>query len=101
MSAILNAFGLGDPASLKRFILLALTAVVGLVSPWLSSKGVPVPSDGVLEGLAVLVAAFIAQSGYRSAQALHAEAAATATAQITTVEQARAILDAAAKGPTP
>ena len=101
VTKILAVFHLDDPASLKRFLLLVITAAVSLAAPWCASKGWPVPSDAVLETLAAVVAVFLLQSGIKSAAVAHGEAVAAAAAEVTTPEQAKAILDAAAGKVTP
>ena len=101
VTKILAVFHLDDPASLKRFLLLVITALISLASPTLQKWGIQMPSDGVLEMLVGVVAVFLLQSGIKSAAVAHGEAVAAAQAEVTTPEQAKAILDAAAGKVTP
>jgi len=96
MTKILAVFHLDDPASLKRFLLLVITALISLSSPTLQKWGIQMPSDGVLEMFVGLVAVFLLQSGIKSAAVSHGEAVAAANAEVTTPEQAKLIIDAAA-----
>ena len=91
MMNILAAFHLDDPASLKRALAAAFGGLVLLLSPFLQSKGVPVPSESAQMAVAGLIATFIAQSAYKSAAAINA----AAVSNVTNMGAANVILDAA------
>lgn len=101
MLALLAALGISDPASLKRTIATGIGAAVLMLSPFLQSKGLPVPSETVQLALAGLISAFILQSGAKSAVVAHAEAVAATPAPTPTEAEAslRAAVEAGAKTP--
>ena len=68
MSGLLAALHLDSPDSLKRFLVTALGSLCVLaVNPLLQARGLPPVSDGTIEAVAALVAAFVLQSGAASA----------------------------------
>jgi hypothetical protein len=96
MDSILKAFHLDDPASLKRYITLIVSAL-GIIG--LKIK-MPEVDDNVLAMIAGLVAMWLKQSGDNSAAAKLATAQAAgdkAGAAVKTPEQADAALGAVQK----
>jgi hypothetical protein len=96
MTSILAFFHLDDPASLKRALAVALTALATLLRPILSAKGIPVPDDEQMTALAGLVAMYVLQSGAKSIVQAHADGK-VAAAKVDTVEKADAVIAAALK----
>lgn len=77
MDKVLAAVHLDSPDSMKRFLVLVGGAIcLVLINPILASKGLPTVSDGAIESAAAAIVAYIAQSGYKSAQAAGSAAAA-------------------------
>ncbi|MBE2248620.1 MAG: hypothetical protein IAE78_03650 [Myxococcus sp.] len=67
MTTLLTALHLNDPASLKRGLTAALSALVLLaINPVLLKWHVPPVSDAVIASVAGVVAIFILQSGLKS-----------------------------------
>lgn len=97
LTAVLAAFHLDSPDSLKRALVTLMGGAVLLAAPLLASHGIPVPSDGVLEVFAGLVAAFVLQSGAKAAVVAHAEAIAATPAPSLTEAQ-KALTEAVAAG---
>lgn len=68
MWKFLNAFGITDEASLKRVVTLIFSGVVALtINPFLVAKGMPPVSDATIGAFALIVSAFLVQSGVNSA----------------------------------
>lgn len=98
MAALLAFFHLDNPASMKRMIVLGLSAGLVAVGPLLAKYGVPQPSDVQLEVFAGIVVAYLAQSGANSiAASVVAGKAAAAEVKDTDVAKADAGIDAAIK----
>lgn len=99
MTSLLATLHLDDPASLKRALAsLFGFAVLVLVNPFLTAKGLPTISDANIEAAAAVLTGFIVQSGMNSIQAKKNEAVAVgdaAAAHISTVAQANAAIVAA------
>ena len=67
---ILNGFGIGDEASLKRFFIAVLSGFATLlINPFLVSKGLAPVSDSTILAFATIVTGFLVQSGLNSAAA--------------------------------
>ena len=97
MASILAAFGISDPASLKRLLSSAIGGLILLVAnPALAHFGMPSVPPGVVEMLVGLLATFVLQSGIKSAVVAHA-AGKVEAAKVTTAAQALAALTAPEK----
>jgi hypothetical protein len=67
MTKLLTILNLSDPASLKRALTTALTAMVLLaINPLLLKLNIPPLSNGVIFSVAGVVAVYILQSGLKS-----------------------------------
>jgi hypothetical protein len=67
MTKLLTALHLNDPASLKRALTAALSAMVLLaINPLLIKWHIPPISDAVIASVAGVIAIFILQSGLKS-----------------------------------
>lgn len=84
---------LKDPGSVKRLVILALTALVTLVRPFLDARGIPVPDDASMAVIGGVVATYLIQSSAHSiAKAKIAGQA--AAAQVDNVAKADAVIAA-------
>lgn len=93
---ILAALKLDNPASLRRFVVLALGGLVVIVSPYAEKFGLPVPSETTIEVFAAIIVTYLLQSGMTSAAEAKAEGV-KAAALVDTTAKADDVLKAAAK----
>lgn len=94
MTKLLEALHLDSPDSLKRFLVLVVSAVVVLLSPLLARFGLPVPDDTAIAAFVGLISVFLLQSGAKSIAAANA-AGKVEAAKVDSVAKADAVIAAA------